>query len=1149
MIRRTFIVLLAIVSSLLVWWIGPLVAIGSLHPMTAAWVRWTIIAVIMVVALWPWTARLLGWVVNQIRSPGKIPKTRRQRDRVTSRFYDAIQTLRLIGLAQQTSLLHRLRYRLRRNYDDKAWFLIAGPSGSGKTSLLSGSGQRFLRSEQYGLLHTVDTGPTHDCNWWLTDKAVYIDTAGEWTQLNGLSEEAAKAQRTLWSLIRRYRRHPGVDGVVLCLDAHWLLNASLSERKSMVDALCARMQAVASFFRNDMAVYLVINQIDLLEGGETFLTGMSEQLQARGLGFSLSYTQSGQLDYQSSDSEYTRFACQISGYIQELLRETHSVEQRQQLLLFSESVGSLRNPLFNLLEQVFPQLPVGYTGQVRQVWFGSTRELRSDSRIHYSGHMYAAMLDGATQERGVINARRLLPRQLIAGGLRYAVVCTILICSVFILTARYQWEEEYIAFMSASFDETRRIVREIPATNPVSDDLISAYEQLGYMTAQFNHRDWPRINPYFEHRLINQGARQTYHRHLFKFFWPALERYVLDQLERDVNANDDRDVYNSLKIYQMLGKPQHRSPDELQNWFATRWADFAPSGYSDVDKRLFMQHLQTIFSTGLQRQAPIAKLQPELVRIARVRAMAIPLPMRVLQGLQQHTVSGVDNISLASAAGNNVSLVLRRKGPATVTDMAVPAFYTLASYHDLFRPQLTHAVDRMIAEEAWVLRDDGDHQDILHDQDFRQKLTSEVHKLFLLEFADRWDNFLKDIRVRPIANLDDAALLARQLSSPSSPLANLLRFVTQQTSLVSSDSRHLSGWLARSRVVMEKTQREVLREISGQHGYSHITPEKELENRFETVRRLGQQLLKTSGANDDPLARRFEELYNQLSSLAVALRAGEVLPQNSMNNLRIVAAQQPEPIRSIMQDLLDVGNSQSLKQSRSNLNNSAVSFTHDVCRSTVAGLYPFNRRARNEVGISDFARVFGPSGSMKRYFEKHLAPYVEDSAGKLRIREGSRSLIGAATLKNFESAMQIADTFFSHGSDSVAFSMFLRPLSMSPNIMEAELDIDGQVLRYSHGSMQPVSVQWPGKNGGAYVRLSFKDLNGRIESINFNGPWALFHLYDQSNPLAVGRDRHELTMGLSSINGLFKLELRSTMSDFPLWSRALRQFSCPNLKT
>lgn len=44
--------------------------------------------------------------------------------------------------------------------------------------------------------------------------------------------------------------------------------------------------------------------------------------------------------------------------------------------------------------------------------------------------------------------------------------------------------------------------------------------------------------------------------------------------------------------------------------------------------------------------------------------------------------------------------------------------------------------------------------------------------------------------------------------------------------------------------------------------------------------------------------------------------------------------------------------------------------------------------------------------------------------------------------------------------------MIIRPISLTPSILEAVLDVDGQIINYSHGSNQPVKVDWPGPKGG-----------------------------------------------------------------------------------
>ncbi len=1151
MFRRLLYLIIALILCAIIWWIGPLVAIGNFFPLRSFWSRIIPICLIAGFFLWPFVAATMSWLFQSVRAPKLDFKRSRQRDRVSSRFYDAINTLRHIGESEQKSFLKRLSFKFKKSYlNQKPWFLIMGPEGVGKTSIINECGKRFLLSEAYGFSQTSDVGATRDCNWWLTEKAVYIDTAGEWLQLNGQSEEATRAQNTLFSLIRRYRRQPPIDAIILTLDASWLLAASITERKTLADTLRARILDIASTFRCNLAVYLAVNGVDNLPGGETFLSMMGEDMLNQGLGMSLAMDADGFTNFCLAEVDYQAFSSRVSSNVHNLLHNSYSASVRQQLLYFTESIGALGKPLFHLLEQIFPQSPVGYAARVQSIWLGSTRMLQPSSGMEgvahndilFTGHIYSPMLDTVVHERGIMNSRMLPARQRAGMILRYVFVSVLLLLVCNTLFTRYLWEEDYISWLSARFDETRRIVREIPITNRIGDDLVSAYEQLGYMSAQIIESDSPVLNPYFEHQLVNQASEQTYHRHLFKFFWPAMERYVLAEMAKDITSND-ADVYNTLKVYLMLGKPEYRSASALENWFRVRWNSFAPQGYSNADQRLFMAHLRELFSEKLADETPVTKLNPELIRMARIKAMNIPVHVRVLRDIQPKVLPAqIEDVSLAMAAGTNVSLMLRRKSQVTVSDMGVPAFYTQASYRDVFLPNLDDAVKSMLEEETWVMQDNAGKGSVVKNLTNGQKLADEVRKLYLLEYANNWEAFLKDIQVRPINGLEDAAQLARQFSDPSSPLANLLRFVTRQTSLSDPESAGMTGWFNKKRTALESARRDMADELNGERSRFRITPEKQLEQRFEVIRRLGSQLIHNTGS--DPLVRTFDEMYNQLTSLSISLRAGEVVPQDTaISRLRVDAARQPEPVRTVMKELLDVGNDQSKQISRNNLNRGAMDFVNETCKSAVAGRYPFLRSSKQEMGISDFARIFGPNGSIKHYYDQNLASYVNRSAGKLIVRADKQGLITPAALKTFENALQISDTFF-NANDKVSFSMFVQPVSLTPDIVEAVLDIDGQIIRYSHGVTQPVNINWPGKNGGAYVRLSFKDARGRIETINFNGPWALFHLYDKSNPVSVGNDRRELTMAISSLSGYFKLELLSTMKDFPLWSRALSQFSC-----
>jgi type VI secretion system protein ImpL len=426
-----------------------------------------------------------------------------------------------------------------------------------------------------------------------------------------------------------------------------------------------------------------------------------------------------------------------------------------------------------------------------------------------------------------------------------------------------------------------------------------------------------------------------------------------------------------------------------------------------------------------------------------------------------------------------------------------------------------------------------------------QKLSDEARKYYLMEYANQWDALLNDIRVRPINDLDDAALLARQFSDPSSPLANLVRFATRETTLSANSQDDMTSWFDSQRSKLNQARRNVIDQMSGERSRFRLTPEKSVEDRFELLRRLGYQLQQSTTSNSDPLANAFEQIYNQLITLSVSLRAGQILPKNSdFNRLQIDMARQPEPVRSVMMDLLSTGQNQSLQQSKENLNKGVSSIASDLCNKTVSGRYPFNRAAREEIGITDFSRMFSQNGAMQSFFDQNLAPYVDTGGNRWQVKPESAGVVSAKTLGAFENASLIRDTFFD-ASGKMAMSMIIRPISLSPNILEAVLDVDGQVLSYSHGYSQPMRVDWPGPKGGVYIRLTFKTQSGKIETVSFDGPWAIFRMYDASNPVKLSSNSRELTIAMNAISGFFKVELSSTMKDYPLWSQALSQFSCP----
>lgn len=984
-------------------------------------------------------------------------------------------------------------------------------------------------------------GTTRDVNWWLSQQAVWIDTPGKWSQS---SPEGDKDRSALMRLLRRHRGHPTLDGIFLCLNAQTLLNASLTYYKALVDDLRSRLLDFAAEARSDLPVYLLLTHLDQLPGGKILLQSMDATLINSGIGFSLTD------DKTDLPTALQTLQARMSNYVLELLHRVSTDEDRQQLLALTEALGSLSVPLRNLILQVFPAVSAGYGVRLRHLWFGSSTPLAEQSEtlapcdvscdVYVGSGLWQAAFRHAITERHILQSGRPPGSALsrLRRGFCWMLSVALLVTSCLWLLNRYQWEKEFVSYLNAAFDETRRLVMQIPASNRPGDNLIAAYEQLGYINVHLENKTTPLANPYIEHRLLNKAVTATWHRHLLKILWPAIESYVVSTLHQEIQTPDS-DVYGTLKLYMMLVEPARRDPAAMVSWFNTRWHLFAPAGYASNNRALFGSHLKELFSL-----AATPALQPDatLIRTARVKAAEISQQQRVLNRLKENASRfTIPDITLASTAGSEVMLSLRRKSNSTVNDVAVPAFYTRESYKDIVLPYLEEMSRAVLGEEAWVM-DHPDDAALVESLSTVQRLIADTRTLYLNEYIRQWNRFVNDVRARPLQGVDDAAQLARQLAEPSSPLANLLRVVTRETSLSERQSAGEFGWLASQRVRFEKQKNRLLDEISGEQTRFSSIPEDAVENRFQGVRRLGAELT-ASHTENDGLMRTFNELYNQLAALSIRLQNGDVKPKDGdLDALKINVARQPEPVRSVMMDLISLGKDRIAEQRRQMVSRHTASLVTGECRNVLSNRYPFARTARAEVGIDDFARLFGRNGALQTFFNQNLAPLVDTDQRPWRPHE--KGMVSDSTLRAFENAAKIRDNWFKE-DNKPGFGFLLSPVVLSSNIAEATLDIDGQVVHYSHGQSQPVRMEWPGPKGGSYVRITFLTSGGAIQTAIFEGPWALLRFYDAASVSIRGQDTRELTIMLNDVSGSYRINIRALQQNFPLWSKNLRNFTCP----
>jgi type VI secretion system protein ImpL len=142
------------------------------------------------------------------------------------------------------------------------WYMIVGPPGAGKTTALRQSGLAFpaLDPRSGGGMRGI--GGTRNCDWWLTNEAILLDTAGRYaTEADDYDEWTA-----FLDTLKRYRSSKPINGVLVAISVTDLIEAREDQIDGIAKRLRARIDEIATRLQMLVPVYVMFTKIDLIAG-------------------------------------------------------------------------------------------------------------------------------------------------------------------------------------------------------------------------------------------------------------------------------------------------------------------------------------------------------------------------------------------------------------------------------------------------------------------------------------------------------------------------------------------------------------------------------------------------------------------------------------------------------------------------------------------------------------------------------------------------------------------------------------------------------------------------------------------------------------------------------------------------------------------
>jgi type VI secretion system protein ImpL len=299
----------------------------------------------------------------------------------------------------------------------------------------------------------------------------------------------------------------------------------------------------------------------------------------------------------------------------------------------------------------------------------------------------------------------------------------------------------------------------------------------------------------------------------------------------------------------------------------------------------------------------------------------------------------------------------------------------------------------------------------------------------------------------------------------------------------------------------------------------------------------------------DGLLLVLADVYRELAKIGFAggvTNAPEDPEESPLFQLKLVTDQLPEAIQRWAAQIAAGAAGVTADGTRSGINASWQSTIQPVCAATLEGRYPFNRRAKEEVGIVDFTKMFATGGLLDSFFNENLAKNVDTSTKPWTFKKLNDVDLGIspAVLEQFMYAAEIRAAFFPAGPNpQVQFSV--TPEALDDNATSVTLDIDGAVVKFnkSDGQPAPTGVNWPGAAG--FGRITLEPQDPAVEnSIKKEGSWGWFRLLDTASVKNTDvSSRKRVIFNVGGRLALFNVQTQSTVNPFAL--AALTKFSCP----
>ncbi|CAO3416190.1 type VI secretion system membrane subunit TssM [Azospirillum endophyticum] len=534
------------------------------------------------------------------------------------------------------------------------WYLVIGAPGSGKTTALANTGLAAP------LVPGTVTGPlaglagTRNCDWWFTDRAVLIDTAGRYTTQDSRRAVDGRVWSGLLDLLKEHRPRQPANGVLLTVSIPELTGWTDAERRNHAILIRQRLNELRVHLGVRLPVYLLLTKADLLDGFATFFDPLDREARSQVWGLTLPAEET----YGPAASPLPAFRDLYAGLVRRLderlldrLHQEPDLRRRSDSFALPLRVAELEPALADIVDTVFGSEQGEETPRLRGLYLTSATQtggalglLEPDAGAASTYFLDRLLPDIvfpeanlARVDRAVERARRrraaLSAAAALTLGLAVGGWWLVSARGNAALLARADAGAAAVEAALRPLDTPPRTLARVDDADPAA--ILPALDALRALPLAFDEaqgvagqgwagQDWaaPALaGGLYQGARIAGPAREAYGRALRSQFLARIALRLEERLRADWALPDQ--LRQTLRIYRMVGGTAPMDAGGLAEWLALDWQRTLPGPANEARRRALGDHLAALFAVGF---APVPPDEPLLARVEEVLAQSASQP-------------------------------------------------------------------------------------------------------------------------------------------------------------------------------------------------------------------------------------------------------------------------------------------------------------------------------------------------------------------------------------------------------------------------------------------------------------------------------------------------------------------------------------------